>query len=251
MLTVQNKTAVVTGGNSGIGYATVEELKARGAKVLFTGRKADLVSAAAKKLGAIGVVSDQGDIIQTGELVRKSAEELGKVDILVVNAGTFAIVPFDSVTEDFYDEMMNTNQKGVFFTIQKFLPILNDGASIVLISASGSVGSSARGASVYYTTRAAINSMVRTLSIELAPRGIRINAVLPGPIDTPIFRKVGLPEETRANLMSTLREIVPLKKIGSPADVANLVTFLASDNSSFITGAEYMIDGGLSRNPPI
>lgn len=251
MATLENKTAVVTGGNSGIGYATVEELKALGATVLFTGRRQILVSEAAKKLGAIGVVSDQGDLAQIERLTKTASEKLGKVDILVVNAGTFSRVPFESVTEEFYDDMMNINQKGVFFTIQKLLPVLNDGASIVLISASGSKGPGANGSSVYYTTRAAVNSMVRSLAIELAPRRIRVNAVLPGPIETPILSKAGLPEDERTNLMATLKGIVPLKRIGAAADVASLVTFLASENSSFITGAEYMIDGGLSRNPPI
>ena len=243
------KTAVVTGGNSGIGYATVEALKDLGAKVLFTGRKQHLVAAAAKKLGAIGVVSDQSELSQIDELVKTTSEAFGKVDILVVNAGIFSIVPFELVTEEYYDHMNNINQKGVFFTIQKFLPILNDHASIVLISAAGTKSAGPMGTSVYYTTRAAINAMVRSLCIELAPRRIRINAILPGAIETPIFNKLGLPEEVLANVMGSLKESVPLKKIGTAADVAQLVTFLASDNAAFINGAEYLIDGGLSRKP--
>ncbi len=251
MQKLENKTAVVTGGNSGIGYATVEELRKLGAKVVFTGRRQDIVAEAAKNLGATGVVSDQADLDQIDRLVKKAAEELGKVDILVVNAGIFSVVPFESVTEQFYDNMMNINQKGIFFTIQKFLPVLNDNASIVLISASGTKGAGTTGASVYYTTRAAINAMVRSLCIELAPRGIRVNAVLPGAIDTPIFTKIGMPDEVLANVKGALKETMPLKKLGTASDVARLVTFLASDDAAFITGSEYMIDGGLSRNPPL
>lgn len=249
--TLQNKKAVVTGGSSGIGLAIVEELTRQGAKILFTGRREEAIADTAKKFNATGVASDQGDLAQIDELVQKTTAELGKVDILVINAGTFSIVPFDQVTEEFYDNMMRTSKKGIFFTIQKFLPILNDNASIILTSAAGSKGAGARGASVYYITRAAINSMVQTLSIELAPRSIRINAILPAAIDTPIFKSFGLPDEQLGMVLNKLKDTIPLKRLGTPKDVANLVAFLASDNSSFITGSEYMIDGGLSRNPPI
>lgn len=249
MYDMKGKTAVVTGGNSGIGYATAEELVKQGAKVLFTGRKQDLVSNAAKMLNAIGVVSDQSDLSQIDKLVTKVSQELGKVDILFVNAGTISIVPFELVTEKFYDGFMSVNLKGVFFTVQKFLPLLNDNASIVLMSAGGTKSTGATGTSVYYITRAAINSMVRSLTVELAPRGIRINAILPAAIETPIFNKIGLPEDALPNLLGTLKEAIPLKRIGSPSDVANLVIFLASDKASFISGSEYMIDGGLARKP--
>jgi NAD(P)-dependent dehydrogenase (short-subunit alcohol dehydrogenase family) len=248
---LENKTAVVTGGTSGIGYSTVEELKKLGAKVLFTGRKKDTVTETARKLEATGVVADQGDLGQIDQLVRKAAEELGKVDILVVNAGTLSIMPFESVTEEFYESFLTPNLKGTFFTIQKFLPILNDNASIVLISAAGTVSTAARGASVFYIAKAGYNSLVRSLSVELAPRGIRINAVLPAAINTAIFKGFNLPEEVLAGMMEKLKQAIPLKRVGAPRDVANLVAFLASDNSSFITGTEYMIDGGMARNPPI
>jgi NAD(P)-dependent dehydrogenase (short-subunit alcohol dehydrogenase family) len=249
MENLKNKTAVITGGNSGIGYATAQELIKQGAKVLITGRKEEAVSDAAKRLNAIGVASDQSSLSQIDQLVKRTSEEFGKVDILFVNAGTINIIPFESVTEEFYDGFMNINLKGVFFTIQKFLPVLNDHASIVLMSAGGTKSTGAVGTSVYYITRAAINSMVRSLTIELAPRGIRINAILPAAIDTPILSKMGLPEEVLPHLMGTLKEALPLKKLGTAEDIANLVAFLASDRASFINGSEYMIDGGLARKP--
>lgn len=249
MTDLKNKRAVITGGNSGIGYATVEEFRKLGAKVLFTGRNQDTVSETAKKLDAIGLVSDQSDLAEIEKLVETASVELGKVDVLFINAGTFSLVPFEQVTEKFYDDFLRVNLKGVFFTLQKFLPILNDNASIILMSAGGTKSSGAVGSSVYYITKAAINSMVRSLTIELAPRGIRINAILPAAVETPIFKKLGLPDEAIPQLMGTLKEAIPLKKVGSPGNIAGLVAFLASDEASFINGAEYVIDGGLSRKP--
>lgn len=246
---MKGKTAVVTGGNSGIGYAAVEELKKSGAKVLFTGRKQSLVSEAAKKLDAIGVVSDQSDLSQIDKLVTKTNDELGKVDILVINAGVFNVIPFEMVTESVFDAISNVNQKGVFFTLQKFLPILNDNASVILTSALGATTNGAPATSVYNATRAALNSYVRSLSFELAPKGIRINSVSPGPIETPIFTKAGLPAEAMQGMAAAMQQKIPLKRFGTASDVAKLISFLSSDDSSFITGSEYLIDGGIGRVP--
>jgi NAD(P)-dependent dehydrogenase (short-subunit alcohol dehydrogenase family) len=251
MAQLDGKVAVVTGGTSGIGYASAEALIKQGARVLFTGRNKDSVAAAARKLGATGLVSDQSDLSQIDLLVKATSDTMQKVDILLVNAGTFKLVPFHLVSEEFYDGMMAINQKGVFFTIQKMLPLLNDNASIILMSAMGTKGAGARGASVFYLTKAAMNSMVRSLSIELAPRGIRINSILPAAIDTPIFEGMGVTGDALNQVKATLSDIIPLKRMGTPADIANLVAFLAADESSFITGTEYIIDGGLSRRPPL
>jgi NAD(P)-dependent dehydrogenase (short-subunit alcohol dehydrogenase family) len=247
MINLKNKTAVVTGGSSGIGYATVKELKSLGAKVLFTGRNQEAISKTSKELDAIGFVSDQGKLSDIDKLVDKSKQELGKVDILFINAGTFTPTPFEKVTEEFYDDFIRVNQKGVFFTIQKFSHLLNNDASIILMSAGGTKSTGASGTSVYYQARSAVNAMVRNLCHELAPRGIRINAILPAAIETPIFNKAGVPEEVLPGLFNKLKEAIPLKRLGTPTDVARAVAFLASDNASFINGTEYVIDGGMAR----
>src|SRR5688572_29942884 len=160
----ENKTAVITGGNSGIGLATVKVFKDRGAKVLFTGRNQETVSVAAKSTGAIGVVSDQSKLSDIDELVKRTSKELGKVDILFINAGTLVIMPFDQITEEIYDQYMNVNMKGFYFTIQKFLPILNDNAVIFLMSGSGTKTSTFLGSSIKFAAASAVNSMVRTLT---------------------------------------------------------------------------------------
>jgi NAD(P)-dependent dehydrogenase (short-subunit alcohol dehydrogenase family) len=244
---LRNKTAVITGGSSGIGLATVKVLKDHGAKVLFTGRNPETVAHAAKETGTTGVVSDQSDLKQIKLLVERTSQELGKVDILFVNAGTLKVIPFEDVTEELYDEYIDINQKGFYFTIQQFLPILNDSAAVFLMSGSGSKTSTFLGSSLKFQTAAAVNSMVRTLTLELAPRGIRINAILPGSIETDVFKHAGFPGEAIPQIYETIKAGVPLKRIGRPEDVANLVAFLASDEASYINGVEYIIDGGLAR----
>ena len=247
MKQLENKTAVVTGGNSGIGLATVRVFKDRGAKVLFTGRNPETVAAAAKETGTTGVVSDQSDLKQIESLVKRASQELGKIDILFINAGTLTIIPFEQVTEEIFDDYISINQKGIYFTLQKFLPILNDNAAVFLMSGSGTKTSTFLGSSLKFQAASAVNSMVRTLTLELAPRGIRINAILPGSIETNVFKHAGMPDEAIPQILDTIRAGVPLKRTGKAEDVANLVAFIASDKASYINGAEYIIDGGLAR----
>ncbi len=247
MKPLENKTAVITGGNSGIGLATVKVLRDQGARVLFTGRNAGTVAAAAKETGTIGVVADQSDMAQIDNLVKRTAQEVGKVDILFICAGTLTIMPFEQVTEQVYDEFMSINMKGMYFTLQKFLPILNDNAAVFLMSGSGTKSSTFLGSSLKFQAAAAVNSMVRTLTLELAPRGIRINGILPGSIETDVFKHAGFPEEAVTETYETIKAGVPLKRIGKAEDVAHLVAFLASDKASYINGVEYIIDGGLAR----
>lgn len=245
----ENKTAVVTGGNSGIGFATAKELVAQGARVLITGRKQNLVDAAAKEIGATGIVSDQSNLKDIDTLVAKAKGQFSKVDILLINAGIFALTPLESITtEGQFDSIIDINFKGAFFTLQKFLPILKEGSSVIFVSSSNSYASMPNTA-VYSASKAAINSLTRVAAYELAPKGIRVNAVCPGPVTTPIFGKIGLPEEAVNQMAGAIQHRVPLKRFGTSEDIAKLVAFISSDDASFITGSEYVIDGGINLNP--
>lgn len=244
---LKNKTAVVTGGNGSIGAATVKLLKERGAKVLFTGRNPETISSLAKSTGTIGVVSDQGNLKEIDKLVETVAKELGKVDILYINAGTLKTLPIEQVTEEIYDEFININQKGIYFTIQKFLPILNDGASIILISGGGTKALTGPASSLHIQAKAAVNSMARTLVLELAPRGIRINVILGAAIETELMLHAGVPQEKVTQTYEMLKGMIPVKRPGKPEDIASMVAFLASDEASYINGVEYVVDGGFAR----
>lgn len=245
---LKGKKAVITGGNSGIGYAAAEDLLAKGAEVIITGRNAERVSSAAEALGVKGIVADQSSLSDTDRLVAEVKEHWGSIDILFVNAGIFAPAPVGSISEEVFDQQMGINFKGAVFTTEKFLPILNEGASIINLSSVNAYTGMANTA-VYAASKAALNSYTRTASTELAAKGIRINSVNPGPVSTPIFGKTGMPEEQLNGFARAMQERVPLKRFGQPQDIAKLVSFLASDDASFITGAEYNIDGGINVNP--
>lgn len=236
---------MITGGNSGIGYAAAKEFKDLGANVIITGRSAEKVSATAAELGVHGIVADVASLAQIDTLVSEVKAQFGQVDILFVNAGVFFAAPVGQITEQHYDEMMQINFKGAVFTLEKFLPILNDGASIINLSSVNAYTGMANTA-IYAASKAAMNSYTRTAATELAPRKIRVNAVNPGPIETPIFGKSGLPTEMLQGFATTLQQRVPLKRFGQAAEVAKLVAFLASDDAAFITGSEINIDGGLA-----
>jgi NAD(P)-dependent dehydrogenase (short-subunit alcohol dehydrogenase family) len=248
MKRLENKIALVTGGNSGIGYATAEALIAQGARVIITGRKKEAVEAAAKTIGATGLIADQSDIKSVGKLAAEVENLFGKIDILILNAGIALFSPIDQVKEEEYDKIMDTNLKGVFFTLQSFLRILNQGAAVTFVSSYASYNGSPN-AIVYSASKAALNSMTRTAAVELASRKIRVNAICPGMIETPVFSKLGVNDEMIQDMKAGLLLKVPLKKVGSPLEVANLLVFLSSDEASYITGSEYIIDGGLSLNP--
>lgn len=248
MSKLNGKVAVVTGGNSGIGYASAKKLKADGATVVITGRSAEKVAAAAAELQVKGIVADVTDIAAINNLVEQVKNEHGQVDILFVNAGIFAPAPVGQISEEMFDNQMGINFKGAVFTIEKFLPILNEGASIInLSSVNAYTGMPNTG--VYAASKAALNSFTRTAATELAPRKIRVNAINPGPVSTPIFGKTGMAEEQLNGFAHAMQNRVPLKRFGKPEDVANLVAFLASDEASYITGGEYNIDGGINVNP--
>ena len=244
---LDGEIAVVTGGNSGIGYATAKELVERGAKVIITGRNETAVSKAATELNVIGVVSDQSHLVAIDQLVKHVESTVGKVDILFINAGVAGFLPIESVTEDHFDSIRNINFKGAFFTLQKFIPILNEGAAVTFLSSLNATTGMAN-SSVYAASKASLNSLVRAASIELANRQIRVNSVSPGPINTPIFGKLGLDEASANGLAQTMQNAIPLKRFGTVEQVAKVVTLLSSDDAAFTTGSDYPIDGGLGVN---
>lgn len=244
---LSNKIAIVTGGNSGIGYAAAKDFKENGAKVIITGRNEEATFKAAQELGVTGIVSDQSDLKSIDSLVDEVKSKFGKIDIVFLNAGLAAFAPLDQASEEHYDAIMNVNVKGVYFTLQKLLPILNDGASVVLnTSINASVGMP--NSSVYAASKAALLSLNRVFATELAPRKIRINAISPGPVETPLYGKLGLNQEEVDGFGKILGEKILLKRFGQAEEIAKSVTFLASSDASFITGTELTVDGGLTVN---
>jgi NAD(P)-dependent dehydrogenase (short-subunit alcohol dehydrogenase family) len=248
MKRLEGKVAVVTGGNSGIGLATAKRLQEEGARVAISGRSKKTLDEAVRKIGN-GVLAVQGDVAKFTDIDKLYAEvsqKLGKIDVLFVNAGVAKFVPLAETSEGVYDEQFGINIKGAYFTIQKALPFLNDGASIILnTSVAGSTGTV--GASAYSATKAALRSLARTAAAELVGRGIRVNAVAPGPIVTPIFGRTGLSKEAVDEFAKGVIERVPMKRFGQPEEVAATVAFLASQDASYITGVEINVDGGYGQ----
>jgi NAD(P)-dependent dehydrogenase (short-subunit alcohol dehydrogenase family) len=245
MENLKNKIAVITGGNSGIGYATAKELKAEGAIVIITGRRSDAVAKAVAELGVTGFVADQSNVEQTKELAGKVSEQFGKIDILFINAGIVGTSPIEQATEALFDNIIGINFKGAYFTLSKFIPLLNDGASVVFLS-SNTASMNGASSSIYSSGKAALNSVMRIAALELAPRGIRVNAVSPGPTETEILNKIGLDEVTLKGLHDWMIGRIPLKKMGAAEDVAKMVAYFCGDAAKFITGAEVVMDGDMS-----
>lgn len=248
MKRLEGKVAVVTGGNSGIGLATAKRLQEEGAKVAISGRSKKTLDEAVITIGN-GVVAVQADVAKLSDVDKLYAEvsqKLGKIDVLFVNAGVAKFAPLPETSEAVYDEMFDINIKGAYFTIQKALPFLNDGASIILnTSVADSTGQP--GASAYSATKAALRSLARTAAAELVGRGIRVNTVAPGPIVTPILGRTGLPQEAVDEFAKEMIAKVPMKRFGQPEEVAASVAFLASQDASYITGVEINVDGGLGQ----
>jgi NAD(P)-dependent dehydrogenase (short-subunit alcohol dehydrogenase family) len=247
MKTLKNKVILVTGGTSGIGLATAKYLIAEGARVIITGRNQSAIETAARESGATGIVSDQGNINDIIKLAAEVKTQFGKVDGLFLNAGMANFSPLESASEEHFDNIMDLNVKGSFFTIQHFLPILNDGGAIVFnASINASIGMP--NSSVYAASKGAILSINRVLATELAPRKIRVNAISPGPVATPIYGKLGLTTEEVDGFGKILGEKILLKRFGQSEEIAKAVKFLISDDSTFITGTELIVDGGLTVN---
>lgn len=247
MAKLTGKTALITGASSGIGLATALLFQAEGARVALTGRCVENLARARALLGdkALICASDSGKLPDIDRLMETVGREFGHLDILVLNAGTAAPAPVEAVSEASFDETVAVNFKGVFFTLQKALPLLRPGSSVV---ATTSIANQLAAAnfSVYGACKAAVRSLVATLAIELIPKKIRINAVSPGPIATPMFDRLGLPEETSRSICEEIRGKSPIRRFGTPEEVARAILFLASDDASYMVGEEIVVDGGMS-----
>ncbi|PYU00861.1 MAG: hypothetical protein DMG38_06125 [Acidobacteria bacterium] len=245
---LQGKVAVVTGGNSGIGLASAKRLQEEGARVAISGRNKKTLDEAVKTIsnGVVAVQADVSKLSDVDKLYSEVSKKLGKIDVLFVNAGVAKFAPLAETPETLFDEQFDTNIKGAYFTVQKAIPFLNDGASIILNTSVADQKGTA-GASAYAATKAALRSLARTAAAELAGRGIRVNSVAPGPIVTPIFGRTGLSKEAVDEFAKDILGKVPMKRFGQPEEVAGVVAFLASQDASYITGEEINVDGGLGQ----
>ncbi len=246
MSKLKNKIAVVTGGSSGIGFATARRFIAEGAEVVITGRNQDALDAAVSELGgrSTGIRSDVAKLEDLDRLYSQIKEQFGRVDVLFANAGIAPLAPFGAVTEEQFDALFNINVRGLFFTVQKALPLLSEGASVIL-NASVVAQTGLANMSVYSATKAAVRSLGRTLAAELSPRRIRVNVVSPGLIETPFWGKVGLNQDEVDAFGAQVVQQTPLGRPGKPEEIAATAAFLASDDASYFTGADLVADGGL------
>ena len=245
-LKLENKVAVITGGSAGIGLATAKLFAAQGAKVAITGRNKENLDKAVAEIGnrAIGIQCDSASLADLDRLYFTVEEKLGRIDVLIANAAVYILSPLADFTEEMFDKQSNVNFKGTFFTVQKALPYLNDGAAIVLISSVVNEKGIPNHAS-YAATKAAIRSMGRSFSAELLPRGIRVNVITPGPVDTNVFATVTSTQEEADAFKESMAEFTPIKRVGKPEEIAAAALYLSSPESAFMIGAELLIDGGL------
>ena len=243
-----NKTVLVTGGNSGIGLATAQQFANEGARVVITGRDQARLDAAREQLGsaAIALLSDAADSNSAKALGAALAQRGITLDAVFINAGVARFSPFEGVDDAFWDATFNTNVKGAYFTIQAITPLLNRGAAVIL---NGSINAhiGMENSSVYAASKAALISFAKTLSAELIGRGARVNVVSPGPITTPLYGKLGIAAEQLDAVAAGIQSQVPLKRFGTPDEVASAVLYLASPEAAFIVGTELIMDGGMSQ----
>ncbi|MBD2247494.1 SDR family oxidoreductase [Nostoc sp. FACHB-888] len=248
MVKLAGKIALVTGGNSGIGLATAKLFSQEGAKVIISGRNRTSLDEAALVIGG-DVLTMQADVTnleQIDQLYSVIGKKLGKIDILFANAGVAKFAPLEATTEALYDELFTINVKGLYFTIQKSLTYLNDDAAIILntsfLGETGLPGTSVLGAS-----KAAVRSLTKTFAAELVSRGVRVNAVSPGAITTPIYSKLDMPQADVEAMAQNIINQVPMKRFGTPEDIAKAVLFLSTSDSAYILGVEIAVDGGISQ----
>ncbi|MBR0873789.1 SDR family oxidoreductase [Bradyrhizobium tropiciagri] len=245
---LSDKIALVTGGTSGIGLEAAKLFREEGANVIIVGQNQARLDAAASQLGK-GVTALRADVTKPADIegvINQVREKFGRIDVLFANAGMGLAAPLEAVTEDQIDTQFGVNFKGVFFTVQKAAPLLSKGGSIVITTSFlNEVGTP--GLSILSATKAAVRSLVRTLGAELAQRGIRVNAISPGPVSTPFHGKLGLSAKELDETASAIESQVPLHRFGEPAEIAKAALFLASEDSAFMTGSEVVVDGGISQ----
>lgn len=245
---LSNKVAFVTGGTSGIGLETAKLFQAEGAHVVLLGSNAERLAAAAKQLDgkALLIQADIRKLADIERAVEETRAKFGRIDVVFANAGGTTVAPLEAVTQEYINDNLALNFTGTFFTIQKTAPLMSKGGSIIVTTSFlNTIGFP--GLSILAATKAATRSLVRTLGAELAPRGIRVNAVSPGAIATPFYSKIGLPDEVLSQVAASVTDKIALKRFGEPAELAKTVLFLASDDSSYTTGTEIVVDGGLTQ----
>lgn len=243
---LKDKVAVVTGGSSGIGLGIAKRFAEEGAKVAITGRNQGTIDKALQQIGPNGL-GIQGDVSNLADLTRiyqTVEQKLGKVDALIVNAGVYVLGPLAEFTEDQFDKVSDINFKGAFFSVQKALPVLKDGASVVLVSSTVN-GKGIPNHAAYSATKAAVRSLARSFSADLLDRKIRVNTLTPGPVDTPVFNTVTSNADEAAAMKEAMGNFTPVKRVGTSEELAAAALYLASDDSAFMLGAELLLDGGL------
>ena len=248
MKRLENKVAFITGGNSGMGLVTARQFELQGAKVAISARRQEAVDQfnADSNGNSIAFLADVTNVVATKEALEQTVQKFGKIDILFLNAGIGKPRPIEATSPEDYKNQWDTNFGGVYFTVQSALDLLNDSASIIINTSVANVKGMA-GMSVYSATKAGLRSLARTLTVELAPRGIRVNAIAPGPIETPIWGKMEIPEEAVKEFGESVKTMVPLGRLGKSIEIAHAVVFLASDEASYITGIELPVDGGMAQ----
>ena len=248
MKKLENKVAIVTGATSGIGLHTAKLFLEEGAKVVLTGRSQEKLDALTAELSGdyLLVKAEAASIADSKTLVKTTVDTFGKIDVLFLNAGIFRVETIDGLTEEVYDEVQNINVKGPLFTVKAAFDHLNEGASIIFNTSIVNVKGFA-GMVAYGSSKAALRSITRTLAAEFGPKGIRVNAIAPGPIDTPIYGKHNVPQENIDAMASNFPSLVSLGRFGNSDEIATTALFLASSDSSYVTGAEIPVDGGFAQ----
>jgi len=245
---LEGKIAIVTGGSTGIGLATAKRFAHEGAQVIVTGRRQAELDAAVSAIGnATGIRVDSSNLAELDRLFDRVRSEKGRIDVLFVNAGGGSRLPLGNITEEQYDDTFGRNVKGVLFTVQKALPLLTDGASVILTGSTAASGGT-EAFSVYAASKAAVRSFARNWILDLKSRGIRVNTLSPGPTKTPGFLGLAGPDAARQQgMLDALASRIPMGRVGDPDEIAKAAVFLASDDSSFVNGIELFVDGGKAQ----